>query len=75
MIFGMTLTDELAARLAADVDQPLACENFRSQLSRACRAVAPGSPKPCAGGLAKEGEKLGNPTDVQLLQTTFDRMK
>jgi hypothetical protein len=35
------------------------------QLSTACRAVA----------LAKEGEKLGNPSDLQLLQKTFDRMK
>jgi hypothetical protein len=41
----------------------------------ACRAVASGSPKPCEGGLAKEGEKLGNPTDLELLQKTFDRMK
>jgi hypothetical protein len=31
----------------------------------ACHAVA----------LAKEGEKTGNATDLQLLQKTFDRMK
>jgi hypothetical protein len=63
MISGMIVTAELAAGLAADVDQPPARENFRSQLSTLNRF----------GNNTRE--KLGNPTDPALLQKTFDRMK
>jgi hypothetical protein len=47
----------------SDVDQPPAREGFRSQLS----AIN------LSGNSTRE--KLGNPTDLQLLQKTFDRMK
>jgi hypothetical protein len=50
-------------RRNSDVDQPPAREDFRSQLSTISRFDN------------STREKLGNPTDLEPLQKTFDRMK
>jgi hypothetical protein len=47
----------------------------RSLATPTCHVGAQRRWKPCEGGLAKEGEKLGNPSDLELRQKTFDRMK
>ena len=61
-------------RRNSDVDQPSTLTR-PARLRPTCHVGAQRRWKPCEGGLAKEGEKLGNPTDLALLQKTFDRMK